>query len=56
VYEGSQSGMLFAVSATTGAKQWSTALPAQITANITEGDGYLAVPSSNVLTVFKPAP
>jgi outer membrane protein assembly factor BamB len=56
VYEGSQSGLLYAVSATTGAKQWSTDLPAQITANVAEGDGYLVVPSSNILTVFKPAP
>jgi hypothetical protein len=47
--------MLYAVSATTGAKQWSTDLPAQITASISEGDGYLVVPSSNILTLFKPA-
>jgi outer membrane protein assembly factor BamB len=53
VYEGSASGMLYAVSSTTGAQQWTADLPAGITGNIAEGDGYLVVPASNILTVFK---
>jgi outer membrane protein assembly factor BamB len=56
VYEGSSSGMLYAVNSSTGAEQWRAVLPAGITGNIAEGDGYLAVPASNVLTVFRPTP
>ena len=55
VYEGSDSGMLYAVSATSGAQEWSTDLGTSIAPNIVEGDNYLIVPTTNALTVFVPA-
>jgi len=55
VYEGSSSGTLYAVSALTGAEQWSASLPGPITGNMAEGDGYLVVPTGDTLTTFRPA-
>ena len=55
VYEGSGSGNLYAVSVSTGTEEWSTNFGTAQPENIVEGDDYLAVLTSNGLTVFAPA-
>jgi outer membrane protein assembly factor BamB len=55
VYEGSDSGRIYAVSAQTGAEEWSANLGAPITGNIVDGDGHLIVPTEGALTLFRPS-
>jgi len=55
VYEGSSSGMLYAVSATSGRQEWDTDVGAPVGPNIVEGDHYLIVPTTAGLTVFTPS-
>jgi outer membrane protein assembly factor BamB len=55
VYVGSASGHLYAVSAATGTRQWSTTLTSAVTGPLAEGDGVLCVPAGDTLTVFTPS-
>jgi eukaryotic-like serine/threonine-protein kinase len=55
VYEGSNSGRIYAISAQTGVEEWSADPGEPITGNIVKGDDYLIVPTEGALTLFRPS-